>query len=227
MIFFAIKQGFWRSILTKPKKKRFLFAPSRDDVERMDGRAIQRSIRDRLLIRLPAYLGLREAEIVGSDKDKVKDESQRVPGLYYEDIDFARKLLLIRGKGWASGRVPPKEQPADSTTLQVLKEYAETSKLTSGKLIQLTTRQVRNIVKEVAIEVQVPHATFMSPHRLRAFFISEVAYEYDILKARDLARHSDVRTTQRYVFLSDKRKKKLQDDYEKLFDDREQGKIPR
>jgi len=171
--------------------------------------AVKRSTRDTLLIRLPAYGGFREAEIVGDKK---------IPGLRLQDVDFERKVILIYGKGWASGRVPPKEQPIDSTTLTLIRQHAGLLKITSGKLIELSTRQVRNIVKGIAREAQVAHADQLSPHRLRAFFISEVAYEYDLLKARDLARHSDIRTTQRYVFLSDRRKKKLQNDYEKLFD---------
>lgn len=55
----------------------------------------------------------------------------------------------------------------------------------------------------------------MSLHRLRALFITHIIEEFDIETARRLARHRDIKTTQRYSFLA---MKKIQERYEIAFE---------
>jgi integrase len=191
--------------------KRFLFAPSWQDIEAMDKVAERQGSRNHLVHRLLSFGGLREAELVGD---------QHLQGLHAEHVDFERKLLMIYGKGWASGRSPPREQPIDTRTLELLRKYIEQPKAKEGKLIELSTRQVRRIIKQIGILAKVPHAESMSPHRLRAFYITHVADKYGILAAKELAGHADIRTTQRYVFINPDRKKELQKNYEELFETR-------
>jgi len=196
-------------------KRRLLFAPTFNDVRRMFGVADER---DRLIIRILAYCGLREAELVGSKKQ---------PGLHLKHIDFKRKMLIIYGKGWASGKRPPEEQPIDSGTLEMIKEYIKKRGIKKGKLFDLSTRQIQRIVKETAIKAEnkfkegekweaIPEAKLMSPHRLRAFFITEMINRFGIARAKFFARHTDIRLTQRYDF---PRKIDLLKQYESVFEE--------
>lgn len=152
------------------------------------------SLEERVLFRLEPYAGLRSCEIVG---DKTH------PGLRAEDIDFQREKLMIYGKGWATGKVPPREQPIDKTTLGLLKQLVETKKI-QGKLFpSWYTRRHRRFIKALAIRAGVAHAKDMSTHRLRAHFVTQIIRKTNgnLSLARKLARHKDIRTTEKYVFL--------------------------
>jgi site-specific recombinase XerD len=184
--------------------KRFLFAPRKQDIEGLE--AVARTIRDRLIIRLPSRSGLRECELVGDTTH---------PGLRVQDIDFNRARLMVHGKGWATGKVPPAELPCDKLTLNLLKEYLASSKITEGRIIKLSKRQVRRVVKQLATKAKVPHAENYAPHRLRAYFITEVVERYGLEVGRRLARHKTVGTTQAYSFLRDEG---LEQKYRQLFD---------
>lgn len=172
-----------------PKTKRFLFAPPQEDVDAMEQQS--RSLEERAIFRLEAYAGLRSCEIVG-------DETH--PGLRAEDVDFRRGKLMIYGKGWSTGKVPPKEQPCDKTTLDVLKQL----KINQGKLFpSWYTRRHRRFIKALAIRAGVAHAKDMGTHRLRAYFVTYIIRKTsgNLILARDLARHASARTTEKYIYL--------------------------
>ena len=179
--------------MLKPKTKRFLFAPPQEDVDAMEQQT--RSLEERVVFRLEPYAGLRSCEIVG-DKDH--------PGLRVEDVDLKRMKLMIYGKGWATGKVPPKEQPCDHNTLEFLRQYMNEKGIKAGKLFpDWYTRRHRRFIKSLALRAKVAHAKDMSPHRLRAHFVTRVIRETNgnIVLARDLARHASARTTEKYIFL--------------------------
>jgi integrase len=175
------------------KTKRFLFAPPREDVDAMERQT--QSLEERVIFRLEPYAGLRSCEIVGDGTH---------PGLRAEDVDFQREKLMIYGKGWATGKVPPKEQPCDKNTLELLKQLMVEKKISKGKLFpSWYTRKHRRFIKALAIRAGVPHAQDMGTHRLRAHFVTHIIRKTNgnLILARDLARHKDVRTTGKYVFL--------------------------
>lgn len=177
------------------KTKRFLFAPPREDVDAMEKQT--RSLEERLILRLEAYTGLRSCEIVG---DKTH------PGLRVEDVDFQREKLMVYGKGWATGKIPPKEQDCDKTTLELLKQLMVEKKIIQGKLFpSWYTRKHRRFIKALAIRAGVPHAKDMGTHRLRAHFVTHIIRKTggNLSLARKLARHKDIRTTEKYVYLMD------------------------
>jgi integrase len=167
--------------------KRFKFAPSRQDVEAMQ-KATEEP-HEKLVIRLGAYCGLRECEIVGDS---------RHPGLRVEDVDFERKQLMIYGKGWATGKVSPEEIPVDSQTLAAIKDLMKKREITSGKLVDYSTRWVRVLVKRLAIKAAITHSKECHPHCLRRFFVTEIIRLRNPSYAQRLARHRDVGTTTRY-----------------------------
>lgn len=187
--------------------KRLLFAPSLEDVNRMIEAA--ENPRGRLLIRLLACCGLRESELVGNSE-------LDIPGLYLSDINWENKRLVIRGKGWRTGKVPAMEQPIDAVTLKMVEEYVRSHNIPQeGKLFDISPRYARYIVKQAAVKAGVPNAESLSPHRLRAFFITRIIENYDIETARRLARHKDIRSTQKYSFLAIE---KIQQRYESIFE---------
>jgi integrase len=191
-------------------KKRFLFAPSRGDVEAMceTAKRGKNPLRDLLFIRILAFSGLRGDELIG----------QILPGLQVADIDFNRKVAMIYGKGWKSGKAPPREQPLDTETVSLLKQYLEQNKLTSGKVFHITTRQLRRLIKQLAVSAQVANAKFLSPHSLRRFFVSTVWDTYGPNEAKDLAGHAYLSTTERYHFTSLSKRRIEEEHYRELFD---------
>ena len=192
---------------TKAPKRRVLFAPSLEDVDKMMEAAD--NPRDRLLVRILAYAGLRESELVG-------DPNVDIPGLHLNDVNWGKRRLMIRGKGWRTGKIPPMEQPIDTRTLERIREYVELYHIPkNGKLFDISTRHTRHLIKKIALKASIPNAEYMSPHRLRAFFVTHIIEKFDVETARRLARHKSIASTQRYSFLA---MEKVQERYDSAFE---------
>lgn len=223
--------------------KRLLFAPAREHVAKM--LSATKTLRDQLVIRIPAFVGLREAELVGAMRYLIKKNGEfltyinkrgktkrylfitpqkaeqflaklqkdpadryeivpvEIPGLRVEDVNFEACTFRIHGKGWLTGIKPPVIQPVDQGTITLIKDYIAREGVKKGRIFDLSTRQVQRIVKATARLAGVPNAEAMSPHRLRAFYITEVYHQTkgNLLVAQRLARHANSRETQRYIFL--------------------------
>jgi len=220
--------------------KRVLYTPTPEEVKRMIEAA--ESDRDRMIIMILAYWGLREAELVGdirrlrkSEKidekavlrniqewekihgyklDVFKDGKIRpvIPGLHVEDIDWERNCVTIYGKGWSTGRTAPEIHPVSKETLKILREYLLKHEIIRGKIFKLSTRTVRHIVKEIALKAVPRYGRYISPHRLRAFYITMLVDKYGIAKAREMARHSDISVTQIYYTVSEEEKRRMAED---------------
>jgi len=194
----------------KAPKKRVLFAPSLEDVNKMMEAAD--NPRDKLIVRILAYAGLRESELIG-------DPNVDIPGLHLNDINWSKRRLMIRGKGWRTGKIPPIEQPIDGRTLEMIRKYVELYHTPrNGKLFDLSTRHTRHLIKKIALKAGISNAEHMSPHRLRAFFVTHIIEKFDVETARRLARHKSIASTQKYSFLA---MEKVQERYDSAFEEDE------
>lgn len=142
-----------------------------------------------------------------------------MPGLRVKDIDFARNTVKIYGKGWSSSRSPertinvePDSPDMGSGVLANIRQLIEREKLkTEDRIIPLSTRRIREIIKEAALVAGIPDAKDVAPHRLRAFYITQIivknAARGDGLKiAQEQAGHADSATTMLYQGVTTQRK---------------------
>jgi integrase/recombinase XerD len=144
--------------------------------------------RDRLILLIGAYAGLRVSEIVK---------------LQVEHLDFEDAMIEVHaGKGDKDRNVPMHTRLAWD-----LRRYLNGR--TSGWLFpaprsshgatgHLTTRAVQNMVAAAAGRAQI--ARHVTPHKLRHTFATQLlAQGADLIEIKDLLGHSSVATTQIYA----------------------------
>ena len=151
-------------------------------------------LRNKLLVRLMLFQGLRVGELVGSyDRRHGSLEPLKIG-----DIDFERRIITLRGKGDKVAEVF-----LDSETLEMLQKYVNYISRWGKKLVikpekqifNITTRQVHRIVKQSAHKAGLENADRFSPHVLRALSITRMLHEKDLARAKIHARHSSIQTT--------------------------------
>ena len=135
----------------------------------------QRNSRLRALFSLLAFQGLRQIEVVRLD---------------VEDIDLARKVAFIQGKG-EDDQEPIYLAPA---TITALKEYLRVSNLTDGALFgsignrpseRMTTMTVRREIVALLHELGIEKTV----HGFRHFYITELLKYMSIRDVRKFSRH--------------------------------------
>lgn len=148
--------------------------------------------RDKAILELLYSSGLRLAE---------------VQGLIFQDIDFARRLIRVTGKGNKT-RIVPFGEKAKASLIEWLKIHriwsGEIKALSpvfitkSGKM--MSTRQIENRVKYQAIRSGV--SVDLHPHLLRHCFASHLLSNSGDLRAvQEMLGHSSLSTTQIYTQL--------------------------
>lgn len=156
-----------------------------------------RADRDRLMIQLGVYCGLRVSEIVGLE----------VP-----DLDFDAGALLVReGKGGKDRVVPlPAKLGRQLQAWLAGRQtgYVFPSPRTGGRL---TTRAFQRLIKRIAGRAGLPEAERARkahPHRLRHSFASWlIDAGTNLLDVAAMLGHESVTTTQIYAAVSAKRMK--------------------
>jgi integrase/recombinase XerC len=151
--------------------------------------------RDRMIFELLYGCGIRNAELVG---------------LNLADVQWAREVLLVRGKGRKQRYVPLGDAAADairgylpSRELRLAGRKMEALILNlqmkgSGRL---TTRSVGRIVKQISLAKGLPAE--IHPHTLRHAFGTHMLEEGADLRAiQELLGHERLSTTQRYTQLT-------------------------
>ena len=152
--------------------------------------AAARSPRDRLILLIGAYAGLRVSEIVK---------------LLVEHVDFETGLLEVRaGKGDKDRTIPLHQRIA--WEMQVYLSGRETgwmfpaARLSHGATGHLSARAVQVMVKATAARAQIVRR--VSPHKLRHSFATALLSKgADLLEIKDLLGHASVATTQIYAFV--------------------------
>ena len=150
------------------------------------------SARDRAIVVMLLYTGLRLAELVALDVDDVK-------------MSARKGLVIVRsGKGDAY-----REVPLNALVRQVLEEWlAERKRLAvggeravfvgrSGR--RLSKRSVDDVVRGLGEDAGVK----LSAHILRHTFLTRLVRQGDLVLAAELAGHRRLETTRRYSLPSD------------------------
>lgn len=173
---------------TEPLKRRIrIFALKEDDVKRLLNvtvigkyKVLQKSNRNKLLVRLLLVTGLRVAELAA---------------LKVEDIDFQEGAIYV----WCGKGKKQRTVLADSETLELLRKYCQNKDLKQS-LIGLHTRMISKVVKQHAVTAGVKWAEYVSPHRLRdTFAVQWVKHQGDLESLRRLLGHSSLAMTQKYL----------------------------
>jgi integrase/recombinase XerC/integrase/recombinase XerD len=131
--------------------------------------------RDYLIVELFHYTGIRRSELI-----EIK----------VSDINFTKRLILIRGKGGKERFVP-----FNNKLQRMLRNYIDKNNITE-RLIDLQPRHVNNIFQKISRRIR--HK--VHPHMLRHAYASELYRKTkDILLIKKLLGHSNVATTSRYL----------------------------
>lgn len=142
-----------------------------------------------------------------------------LPGLRVRDFDFDRSKATIYGKGYGSSRSPERTLDVETGVLLRIKEYIDAHNLKpDDRIVSLSTRRIREIVKEAAFLAHLPTAKRVSPHRLRAYYITNLAATATELGesgpaavkiAQENAGHADSSTTMIYIGVTPERKREV------------------
>ena len=174
--------------------------------------------RDRAIIRLGAEAGLRRSEIVRLDLDEIigtRQPKRLRDAITERRAETTTYAVLVRdAKGRSSGTVP-----LSRATWQDLKSWAERRPTSpSGALflsLQRGQPQPRRLSPDAIADITAKHGSaaglpqhLHAPHVLRHTFCTRLAEDHQPLDViRDLARHRDIRTTQRYIHVTDTRRR--------------------
>lgn len=137
--------------------------------------------RDRLIVMMLAYSGMRISEIAG---------------MTAEDIDWQRGLIIVRGKGDKERRIAP--NPDVLRRLRAFLGMFPTGPIWLAKVSHkpLSGHQIRKILYDVANKA---HVDGVHPHRFRSFFATEYIGQFaDIQALQGMMGHESIQTTARY-----------------------------
>lgn len=131
--------------------------------------------RDRLIVLLLAYTGMRRGELLN---------------LRARDINFSSRMLMVRGKGDKDRTIPIADQIYD-----ILLNYVHTS--SSDRLIALQPKRLSNIVRRYARLARIEN---FHTHSSRHFFATQLIEKGVNLKVvQELLGHEDISTTALYL----------------------------
>jgi len=201
---------------------------SPEQVKAILGEAKKNSLRDYLLLRTLTVGDFRVGEVVGSaprvwvpfcgscewhwftkdkcEKCKAKRDKrnglwisceQTLPGLLIEDI--REDGIIVKGKGWKKEKtnIAPKIVGLPPILLQQLLQFAGTRK--TGRIFEISESRVEQMTRFYAKRAGVNDWKLVHPHRFRHYMTTQVARKYGVIAARDIARHANISTTNRYI----------------------------
>lgn len=146
-----------------------------------------RNLRLKAVLSLLVFQGLRQVEVIRLD---------------VKDIDFINKVAFIQGKG-QDDKEPINLHPE---AIKALQAYLKSNKIASGALFtsqsnnsknkRLTTRAIRDIVKEILNELGIEKTT----HGFRHYFTTTLikTYKGDLLEVAQYTRHKSLEMLQVY-----------------------------
>jgi len=146
-----------------------------------------KNARLKAILSLLIFQGLRQVEVIRLD---------------VKDIDFISKTAFIQGKG-QDDKEPINLHPE---AIKALQGYLKSSKIADGALFtsqsnnnknkRLTTRAIRDIVKEILITLEIDKTT----HGFRHYFTTTLikTYKGDLLEVAQYTRHKSLEMLQVY-----------------------------
>ncbi|TMI20686.1 site-specific integrase, partial [Candidatus Bathyarchaeota archaeon] len=107
--------------------------------------------------------------------------------------------VWVEGKGWrkAKNPAPPKLVPLPLELVKDLRTYIGARK--QGRIFELSESRVEQMTRFYAKRAGVIDWKLVHPHRFRHFTTTQVARKFGVLAARDIARHANISTTNRYI----------------------------
>lgn len=166
--------------------------------------AKEASLRDHLLLKTMTVGDFRVGEVVGSAARRwIKAEKRWEPaepnlrGLQIQDLHDDG--IWVEGKGWKKEKnpAPPKLIPLPLELVKDLRAYIGTRK--QGRIFEISESRVEQMTRIYAKRAGVIDWKMVHPHRFRHYTTTHIARKYGILAGRDIARHKNVSTTNRYV----------------------------
>jgi integrase len=160
---------------------------SEADTSKILNAAKSQSIRDWLILELCRH-GLRDGEILGR---------RQLPGIYVRDLRETGIWLI--GKGYS--QEAPSLYDLPKWLILELKQFSDQwGRGPRAKLFDLSVRQLERLVKRYARIAGVEDWDLVKPHRLRAFFATDLKdRDVDSFTIRDMMRHKNITTTNLYV----------------------------
>jgi site-specific recombinase XerD len=173
-------------VLTMAELKRLLAAPDRGDIWERHFRG--KAERDRLLLALFAYAGLRRSELLG---------------LAWDDVDLSRRLLYVRkAKGGRQRVVPihPALAPLFAAYYATRVPLIEQSLFVGVQGKPLNYTQLGQVFRHYVASSGVGERKRVTPHTLRHVFASELLRAgANLRQVQELLGHKHLDSTQRYT----------------------------
>jgi len=162
------------------------------------------SLRDHLLLKTMTVGDFRVGEVVGSAARRwVKETRSWTPaepnlrGLQIQDLHDDG--VWVEGKGWKKEKnpAPPKLVPLPLELVKDLRAYIGARK--QGRIFEISESRVEQMTRLYAKRAGVIDWKLVHPHRFRHFTTTQIARKHGVLAARDIARHANISTTNRYI----------------------------
>lgn len=178
--------------------------------------------RNRLLLVVLWNTGCRAEEIVGGilhRKDKETKEMMTVEckGLEVENIDWAKKRLLVPNLKSGKKNINYKDVPVTKECLELLREYIRKNNITE-KVFDLSRSQVFRIVKYAGIRAGFSKVglkkSWLHPHHFRhSLGIHLLKHGMALPKIQEILGHSNISSTGFYLRFG---KSETEEDYHKI-----------
>src|SRR6266487_5373651 len=120
-----------------------------------------------------------------------------LPGLQIEDLH--EDGVWVQGKGWKkkTKAAPPKLIPFGKDFVKELRDFIGTRK--QGRIFEISESRVEQLTRFYAKRAGIIDWKLVHLHRFRHFTTTQVARKFGVLAARDIARHANISTTNRYI----------------------------
>lgn len=140
-------------------------------------------VRDKLMIELMAYSGMRVSEVAN---------------LHTSHIDYQRNCLIFKSKGDVERVVPVKR-----IVYTQLIQYINANHIRNSKIFNISTRRIEQIVKKYAEKAGIEKHVY--PHMLRhTFGVQAHIAGMPLSVIKEVMGHSSIQTTQIYTQVDNK-----------------------
>ena len=181
---------------------------SPEQVKAILGQAKVASLRDHLLLKTMTVGDFRVGEVVGSAPRRWIKETKKwercepnLPGLQIQDLHDDG--VWVKDKGSTQ-----KYQPLPKILVDELRAF--TGKRKQGRIFEVSESRVEQMTRFYAKRAGIIDWKLVHPHRFRHFTTTQIARKHGVLAARDIARHANISTTNRYIAeLPEEEKRKI------------------
>ena len=193
-----LQKGLMHNFKLPKKSQKITQILTKEEISRLIN--VIKNPKHRLLVELCYASGVRVSELV---KFKVKD------------ILFDEKIAIVRGgKGRKDRKVILSQKFLDDFSYELMNKNPE-EYLFPGRLRHLTTRSVQAILKTSAKKANIKKN--VHPHMLRHSFATHLVNdEVGIKYIQKILGHKNIKTTERYLHVSDKDIKSVTSPHDKL-----------